>query len=403
MVEYIVGLDIGTNSCGWVVTDKDNSILRIKGKTAIGAYLFDEGKTAAERRNLRTKRRRLKRRKWRLGLLEEIFDPEISKIDPTFFACLKESDLSPKDSRKKYSHIIFPTKEEENAFYTNYPTIYHLRKALMTDNQKHDLREIYLAVHHMVKYRGNFLHEGAAKNFSSGKIEVEKTLREISSQLEFIFDNGVQINLNHSKEIEDVIKDKATLKADKIKEIIKLLSVDGDKELKKTNKDLSTQIVNAIMGRMTNLSKLLNLSDKDQKIRFSDPDFDKKIDNLNLSVRQGRVVEEIMRLYSAIVLDEIVPGGKSISEYMVEKYNDHGDDLKLLKKVIRNHKNREKAKALQALYDLYVRNRYRNPAKLKSNAKPKPKPKPKSKDGLEKRIYNQEDLFIEIKKNLRRL
>ncbi|WP_311318016.1 hypothetical protein [Lactobacillus delbrueckii] len=38
--DYTIGLDIGTNSVGWVVTDDQNNILRIKGKKAIGARLF---------------------------------------------------------------------------------------------------------------------------------------------------------------------------------------------------------------------------------------------------------------------------------------------------------------------------------------------------------------------------
>lgn len=101
MKNYIVGLDIGTNSCGWVATDFENNILKLHGKTAIGARLFEEGQTAEERRRFRATRRRLARRKWRLKLLEEIFDPEMAKIDPTFFARLKDAGLSPKDARKK--------------------------------------------------------------------------------------------------------------------------------------------------------------------------------------------------------------------------------------------------------------------------------------------------------------
>ncbi|MBT8829167.1 hypothetical protein ACXO75_07625, partial [Lactobacillus delbrueckii subsp. bulgaricus] len=72
--DYTIGLDIGTNSVGWVVTDDQNNILRIKGKKAIGARLFTEGKVAAKRRSFRTTRRRLSRRRWRIKLLEELFD-----------------------------------------------------------------------------------------------------------------------------------------------------------------------------------------------------------------------------------------------------------------------------------------------------------------------------------------
>ena len=51
--EYIVGLDIGTNSCGWVAMDFQNTILRMHGKTAIGSHLFDAGNSAADRDALR--------------------------------------------------------------------------------------------------------------------------------------------------------------------------------------------------------------------------------------------------------------------------------------------------------------------------------------------------------------
>ena len=45
--EYSIGLDIGTNSVGWAVTDSENNILKHGGKNMWGARLFDEGDTAA--------------------------------------------------------------------------------------------------------------------------------------------------------------------------------------------------------------------------------------------------------------------------------------------------------------------------------------------------------------------
>ena len=50
---YYVGLDIGTDSVGWAVTDRQYNLLRAKGKDMWGAYLFDPAKTAAERRGRR--------------------------------------------------------------------------------------------------------------------------------------------------------------------------------------------------------------------------------------------------------------------------------------------------------------------------------------------------------------
>lgn len=64
---YGIGLDIGSNSIGFAVVDANSHLLRLKGETAIGARLFREGQSAAERRESRTTRRRLSRTRWRLS------------------------------------------------------------------------------------------------------------------------------------------------------------------------------------------------------------------------------------------------------------------------------------------------------------------------------------------------
>ena len=94
---WYLGLDVGTSSCGWAVTDQDYNILKFKGKSMWGARLFDEANTAEARRTARTNRRRLNRRKQRLLLLESIFTDEITKLDPNFFVRLHESNLWAED------------------------------------------------------------------------------------------------------------------------------------------------------------------------------------------------------------------------------------------------------------------------------------------------------------------
>ena len=66
---YYVGLDMGTGSVGWAVTDESYQILRRHGKAMWGVRLFESAKTAEERRMFRTGRRRLDRRGWRIGNL----------------------------------------------------------------------------------------------------------------------------------------------------------------------------------------------------------------------------------------------------------------------------------------------------------------------------------------------
>ena len=63
---YYLGLDVGTNSVGWAVTDQDYNVKKFKGKSMWGARLFDEAQDASARRMARSARRRLNRRKQRL-------------------------------------------------------------------------------------------------------------------------------------------------------------------------------------------------------------------------------------------------------------------------------------------------------------------------------------------------
>ena len=60
---FYLGLDIGTDSCGWALTDEDYNVVRLKGKKAWGARLFEEAEVAKERRAKRTARRKLQRKK----------------------------------------------------------------------------------------------------------------------------------------------------------------------------------------------------------------------------------------------------------------------------------------------------------------------------------------------------
>lgn len=72
--EYYLGLDLGTSSVGWAVTDRNYQLMRAKGKDLWGVRLFEEAQTAADRRTNRVARRRRQRETARIGLLKEYFE-----------------------------------------------------------------------------------------------------------------------------------------------------------------------------------------------------------------------------------------------------------------------------------------------------------------------------------------
>ena len=57
--KYYLGLDMGTSSLGWAVTDQEYHLIRAKGKDLWGVRLFPEAESAAGRRIHRVSRRRI--------------------------------------------------------------------------------------------------------------------------------------------------------------------------------------------------------------------------------------------------------------------------------------------------------------------------------------------------------
>ena len=82
--KYYIGLDIGTDSVGWALTDSKYNLQKINNKSTWGVRLFDGAATAKDRRTKRCLRRRLHRRKVRLNYLKSLFASAINKIDPMF-------------------------------------------------------------------------------------------------------------------------------------------------------------------------------------------------------------------------------------------------------------------------------------------------------------------------------
>ncbi|MEF9924951.1 MAG: hypothetical protein RR757_00305, partial [Raoultibacter sp.] len=82
---YSIGLDLGTGSVGWSVTDETGALARFKGKPTWGSRVFSSAETAAKTRKQRGQRRRYSRRRQRLNLLQGFFAEEIHTTDPDFF------------------------------------------------------------------------------------------------------------------------------------------------------------------------------------------------------------------------------------------------------------------------------------------------------------------------------
>ena len=221
--EYYLGLDIGTNSVGWAVTDENYHVLNFRKRAMWGIRLFEEAQVAESRRMFRTTRRRLQRRRFRIELLQELFAEEICKVDPGFYQRLKDSALYPEDKAEQQKYSFFHDTDYTDAdFYREYPTIYHLRKALLTEERTFDVRLVYLALHHIIKHRGHFLFPGSVEN----AVAFETAFDTLQQCLEEELD--LKITCQSEQQMADCLRDKKKSKRDKQKEVAGLLYCDCD-------------------------------------------------------------------------------------------------------------------------------------------------------------------------------
>ena len=160
--EYYLGLDMGTNSVGWAVTDLQYRLMRGKGKDMWGIREFEEAETAVTRRTNRVSRRRRQREQVRNGYLREYFADAVNEVDQNFFQRLDNSKYYQEDKDEDVSskNGIFDDPDyQDKDYYQEYPTIFHLRKELLENNNApYDIRLVYLALLNMFKHRGHFLN-----------------------------------------------------------------------------------------------------------------------------------------------------------------------------------------------------------------------------------------------------
>lgn len=333
---YYLGLDMGTNSVGWAVTDPQYNLLRAKGKDLWGIREFNEAATSVDRRTHRISRRRRQREAARIGLLKDYFHDAISAVDPSFFERLENSKyhLDDKDEVVKYKYSIFNDPNYKDVdYYAQYPTIYHLRKELLENPETHDVRLVFLALLNMFKHRGHFLNAGI------GDINGERSLKDAyinfsASVSEFTGEYFDQ-NIGYS-EVERILSSRDLSRTKKAEELSDIL------HLNIKNKKYK-EYLKAICGLKFNAYILFSeqLSDEITKIDIcvSDAAFDEKSEEI-LSILGDdlfQIIANIKTIYDIGSLAGIMKGYNYLSQARVAAYEKHKQDLKLLKNCIRKY------------------------------------------------------------------
>ena len=325
--KYYIGLDVGTESAGWAVTDKNYQLKKCNGKQMWGARLFSEAKDAQERRIARTARRRLERRKVRLGYLEMLFNNQICAKDPTFFRRLHESNLwtiDKSDVADRYSLFNDPDYTDTD-YIRQYPTVYHLRSELIHSDEPHDPRLVFLAIHHILKSRGHFLYE-------TSDTDKEKTFVESFGDFcEKLKEFNVSLNMDECEQIREVMfsNDSVSSKKKAMKEVCVFENMEDAL--------LDTESIAFLLsGATVQLSKLFRNDDlKDAEIKSVSlkENLDEKYDQLSSFLQDGTdVIFCAKELYDISMLEKLLGNDAYISDAKIKVYDKNASDLAILKK-----------------------------------------------------------------------
>lgn len=353
--KIFIGLDMGTTSVGWAATDENYEVIKKNGKALWGIRLFDEAQTAEDRRMHRIARRRIERRSRRIDLLQELFAQEICKKDPGFYERLNESGLYEEDKRVHQTNSLFNDVDfNDKAYYKKYPTIYHLRHALMTENHPFDVRLVYLAIHHILKHRGHFLFENFQTD-EKGTSGFDESFAAFGSALDRI--KGSSPDVRKADSMKDILKDKKLGVKEKAASLLQCLGQGKEKDFK--------AMMTLAAGGTASLSDIFNdekLKDFEKnKVNFSSAQFEENEPDIMAELGDRYdLIAALHGLYNWSLLAELMGEYHYISEAKIAVYDKHKADLKVLKRVLKQRPDiyakifREPGSSANKNYSAYV-------------------------------------------------
>ena len=334
--QYYIGLDVGTNSVGWAVTDTSYNLLRAKGKDMWGARLFDEANTAVERRIKRTSRRRSQREKARKAMLKELFAEEINKVDPSFFIRLEESkfflDDRSENNRQRYTLFNDATFTDKD-YYSKYKTIFHLRSALINSDEPFDVRLVFIAILNLFSHRGHFLN---ASLKGDGDIQgMDVFYNDLVESCE-----NFEIDMPRLTDIDNfknILSQKGKSRTNILEELSKEMSI--------TKKDkVKYALLKLICGMKIKVGDIYtdeDIQDEDKKkdLGFRESDYEKS----SLEVKEivgdeyFELIERAKAVHDMGLLANIIGNSKYLCEARVEAYENHHKDLQKIKELLKKY------------------------------------------------------------------
>lgn len=351
--EYYIGLDLGTSSVGWAVTDPNYNLLRLRGHDAWGVRLFEEGQTANDRRTSRGARRRIDRTQARQRYIRKVLLPLIEPIDPEFYTRREESMLWEEDKASKTKYSIFGKNGiSDREFYRKYPTISHLIVDMIHHPEAHtDPREYAIVIEYKFKHRGNFLLSGKLDGESNDFEEMYQNL--LRRMNEAVLDaDGEELsaqNYPEADKVRAILTDRNLAVKEKADKLLKLfIDSSEERQFSKDEKNKIKVLFGFLSGKKEDLFKIWpdHPARNDVRKTFSfslrEKDLEEALNDIldQISETEMDLLEAIAQIFDWVQLEEILKNRDGhtfayLAEARVSLYEQHRTDLKQLKRLIK--------------------------------------------------------------------
>lgn len=342
---YGISLDMGTNSIGWAVVwdsgDKTDQIVVRKGKRLYGARLFDAAQDSAKYRSARSARRTLGKKIWRLNLLKGLLKDYVLKEDKDFF-----KNLHLTQTHKGPNLLFKDINYQDKDYFKEFPTIYHLRKALTNPEQIESFktrglyyRFLFLAAHDMLKNRGHFLIASDLDFSNLANVDEQK-----ATLLNEIVEEVLEFASANSEDEKEILK-----KEDVITEINTYFT---DKSAKLKN-NIPGYIYRAIIGNVINFKELFGVSDK-TGLTFKK----NELNDLNTEADEvNHTIEKMFSYFSIIQAEKILSGNAAtISDFKIKLFENHQNTVSLLKTLFKGTDIYKKIFKKDGIYEKFIGN-----------------------------------------------
>lgn len=359
---YVVGYDLGNRTVASVAINQDYNVIRQNGHSMAMVNTFNEGQSKADRRGYRAARRGISHKKWLKKQLYREFrkhqtNGNIEAIQRRF----QTSWISPRDGQR------YSQRPQIQLYLLNgtYPTVWHAVDALIKDDAHRlpvssadRLGLIYEVFHNLLGRRGHFL----MPNLKVDKFMAQTfDFKNLLDRLIQASADDLGLNLNYDLAM---FKQAMTMRGGVLKRKDAILSAIQNPQADSLSQTRIKYLATLCAGGTLNpkqLMKLFDLThDASSKLQLGSADVDDQLALLahDLPDAALALINVANQVFYQSQLSFLIQPGKSFVDVQLDKYDQFGKDLVLLKHTVLPHLvNSQDRDVYRQLIDRYLNSR----------------------------------------------